>query len=133
MALPFYILFAGTRMELTGTLLGLLTTLWMLTSSTANLGWGMLADRRGYKIVMLATLACWMASPVQLLFVQGLTGIAVFFVLMGVGSGGFNQATQNMVLEFGRFEDIPSVWRHRAPRSIWWEQSGLCSVAPSSC
>ena len=107
MALPFYILFAGTRMELTGTVLGVLTTIWMLTSSTANLGWGMLADRRGYKIVMLVTLAFWIGSHVQLLFVEGFAGIATFFVLMGAASGGFNQSAQNMVLEFGRFEDIP--------------------------
>ena len=107
MALPFYILFAGTRMELTGTVLGVLTTIWMLTSSTANLGWGLLADRRGYKIVMLVTLACWIGSHVQLLFVEGFAGIATFFVLMGAASGGFNQSAQNMVLEFGRFEDIP--------------------------
>ena len=107
MALPFYILFAGTRIELTGTVLGVLTTVWMLTSSTANLGWGMLADRHGYKIVMLVTLACWIVSHVQLLFVDGFTGVVVFFVLMGMSSGGFNQSAQNMVLEFGRFEDIP--------------------------
>ncbi len=107
MALPFYILFAGTRMELTGATLGLLTTVWMLTSSTANLVWGMLADRRGYKVVMVATLACWTASHVQLLFVDSLVGVIVFFVLMGTASGGFNQSGQNMVLEFGRMEDIP--------------------------
>lgn len=107
MALPFYILFAGTRMDLTGTVLGVLTTVWMLTSSTANLGWGVLADRRGYKIVMLVTLAVWIASHVQLLFVEGFAGVVVFFVLMGAASGGFNQSAQNMVLEFGRFEDIP--------------------------
>ena len=107
MALPFYILFAGTRMELTGTTLGLLTTVWMLTSSAANLAWGLLADRRGYKIVMLATLACWTASHVQLLFVESLAGVVVFFVLMGMASGGFNQSGQNMVLEFGSIKDIP--------------------------
>ena len=107
MALPFYVLFAGTRMELTGATLGLLTTVWMLTSSTTNLVWGYMADRRGYKIVMVATLACWTASHVQLLFVEDLTGMIVFFVLMGTASGGFNQSGQNMVLEFGRLEDIP--------------------------
>ncbi len=107
MALPFYVLFAGTRMELTGATLGLLTTVWMLTSSTTNLVWGYMADRQGYKIVMVATLACWTASHVQLLFVEDLTGMIVFFVLMGTASGGFNQSGQNMVLEFGRLEDIP--------------------------
>ena len=107
MALPFYILFIGTRLELTGANLGLLTTVWMLTSSAANLFWGLVADRRGYKIVMLATLASWTASHVQLLFVDGLASVVVFFVLMGAASGGFNQSGQNMVLEFGQPRDIP--------------------------
>ena len=107
MALPFYILYAGTRMELTGATLGLLTTVWMLTSSTTNLVWGALADRYGYKVVMVATLACWIASHGQLLFVEDILGVIVFFVLMGSASGGFNQSGQNMVLEFGRPADIP--------------------------
>lgn len=107
MALPFYILYAGTRMELTGTVLGLLTTVWMITSSTSNLFWGLLADRRGYRIVMIATLAIWALSHVQLLFVESLPGIIAFFIVMGIPSGGFNQSGQNMVLEFGDTEDIP--------------------------
>ena len=107
MALPFYILYAGTRMELTGASLGLLTTVWMLTSSTANLIWGALADRYGYKVVMVVTLACWIASHVQLLFVEDVVGVIVFFVLMGSAYGGFSQSGQNMVLEFGRPADIP--------------------------
>ena len=107
MALPFYILYAGTRMELTGTVLGILTTVWMITSSTSNLLWGLLADRRGYRIVMIATLTIWMLSHVQLLFVESLPGIIAFFVVMGIPSGGFNQSGQNMVLEFGSSEDIP--------------------------
>ncbi len=107
MALPFYILFAGTRMELTGATLGLLTTVWMLTSSTVNLIWGVLADRYGYKLVIVATLACWIVSHIQLLFAASVLDVIVFFVLMGAASGGFNQSGQNMVLEFGRLEDIP--------------------------
>ena len=107
MAIPFYILYAGTRMELTGTVLGLLTAVWMITSSTTTLFWGLLADRRGYRIVMIATLTIWMLSHVQLLFVESLPGIIAFFIIMGIPSGGFNQSGQNMVLEFGGTEDIP--------------------------
>ena len=107
MALPFYILYANTVMELTGANLGLLTTVWMLTSSTANLIWGALADRYGYKVVMVVTLACWIASHVHLLFVEDVIGVMVFFVLMGSAYGGFSQSGQNMVLEFGRPADIP--------------------------
>ncbi|MEC9284760.1 MAG: MFS transporter [Pseudomonadota bacterium] len=107
MALPFYILYAGTQMELTGTVLGLLTTVWMITSSTSNLFWGLLADRRGYRVVMIATLTIWTLSHVQLLFVESLSGVIAFFIVVGIPSGGFNQSGQNMVLEFGDTEDIP--------------------------
>lgn len=107
MALPFYILFAGARMDLTGTVLGALTTVWMLTSSTANLGWGWLGDRYGHRVVMLITLGAWMVSHVQLLFVDSFLDMAAFFVVMGAASGGFNQSAQNLVLELGRPEDIP--------------------------
>jgi MFS family permease len=107
MAMPFYILFAGTRMEITGSVLGLLTTVWMITSSVTNIFWGLIADRRGYRIVMIATLALWILSHVQLLFTDGLSGMIVFFVIMGLAQGGFVQSGQNMLLEFGRFEDIP--------------------------
>ncbi len=107
MAMPFYILFAGTTLELTGTLLGIVTTAWMLTSSTTNLIWGHVADRSGYKIVMATTLAIWIVAHGTLFFITDATGLIVFFVLMGIASGGFNQAGQNMVLEFGRTADIP--------------------------
>jgi len=107
MALPFYILFANTKTEISGVELGILTTVWMLTSSTTNLIWGVLADRRGYRLVLIITLALWIASHVQILTVDGLADMLVFFIVMGMASGGFNQAGQNMVLEFGRVEDIP--------------------------
>lgn len=107
MALPFYVLYAGMRMELDGLTLGVLTTVWMITSSTANLFWGLIADRKGYRLVMIITLAIWTLSHIQLLYVETLNGMIVFFVLMGIPSGGFNQSGQNMVLEFGKNQDIP--------------------------
>lgn len=107
MALPFYILFAGSQMQISGAELGLLTTVWMITSSTTNLIWGVIADRKGYRVVMIATLAFWIASHVVILFVEDLVDMGIFFVIMGMASGGYNQAGQNMVLEFGAVEDIP--------------------------
>jgi len=107
MALPFYILFANTKTEISGAELGILTTVWMVTSSTTNLVWGLLADRRGYRLILVLTLSLWIASHVQILFADSLSDMLVFFVVMGMASGGFNQAGQNMVLEFGKAEDIP--------------------------
>lgn len=107
MGMPFYILFAGTRMELSGRDLGLLTTVWMITSSVSNLAWGLLADRHGYRIVLIMTLSLWSLSQIQMLWVTDIQGMLAFFVIMGMAQGGFNQAAQNMVFEFGAQEDIP--------------------------
>lgn len=107
MGMPFYILYAHTRMDVSGRNLGLLTTVWMITSSVSNLLWGVIADRRGYRIVMIMTLTLWTFSQIEMLAVTDLTGMFTFFVTMGTALGGFNQASQNMVFEFGAQEDVP--------------------------
>ena len=107
MAMPFYILYADARIGITGAMLGVLTTIWMLTGTAANLVWGSIADRSGYRLVMIMTLTLWIAAHIQLLFVDGVLSVMGFFVLIGSASGGFNQSRQNMVLELGRDADIP--------------------------
>lgn len=107
MAMPFYILFAGTRMHISGAMLGALTTMWMLTSTATNLVWGNVADRHGYRIVMLLTIAIWSLAHLELLLADGVIGILAFFVMIGTAVGGFNQARQNLVLELGAEENVP--------------------------
>jgi len=107
MAMPFYILYAGSRMHISGVLLGSLTTMWMLTSTACNLVWGSVADQHGYRIVMVLTLAIWTLAHVELLLANGIIGILAFFIMIGTAVGGFNQARQNLVLELGADEDIP--------------------------
>ncbi len=107
MAMPFYILYAGTRLEISGVMLGVLTTIWMLTGTATNVIWGALADRNGYRIVMIATLAMWSLAHLELIFAEDIGSIMIFFVLVGTAAGGFNQARQNMVLELGEASDIP--------------------------
>lgn len=107
MAMPFYILYSGTQVEITGAMLGVLTTIWMLTGTATNVIWGALADRRGYRIVMISTLAMWAIAHIELLAADGIGSVMLFFALVGTAAGGFNQARQNMVLELGATEDIP--------------------------
>jgi MFS family permease len=107
MAMPFYILYAATQFEMSGAILGVLTTLWMLTGTATNVIWGGIADRRGYRIVMVLTLAIWIIAHVELLVGEGVGAVMIFFVLVGTASGGFNQASQNLVMEMGNNADIP--------------------------
>ena len=107
MAMPFYILYATTKMPISGALLGALTTIWLLTGTATNLIWGSVADRHGYRIVMIMTLSLWVIAHIELIIADGILGILAFFVIVGTAVGGFNQARQNMVLEFGESSDIP--------------------------
>jgi MFS family permease len=107
MAMPFYILYASTQMEISGAMLGVLTTIWMLAGTATNIVWGSIADRSGYRLVLIVTLSLWTFSHFQLLFVDGILGVMLFFALFGTSSSGFMQARQNMVLELGSEQDIP--------------------------
>lgn len=106
MATPFYILFAQSRMEVSGTVIGLVTMVWMLASNTTSLAWGAMADRMGNRVVLIATLGVWIAAHVYLMFMQSLFDLMLFFAVVGIASGGFHQSGQNMVLEFGRSRDV---------------------------
>lgn len=107
MAMPFYILFVATQMTVSGAMLGVLTTIWMLSGTATNVIWGGIADRNGYRVVMITTLAMWTFAHGQLLLIDGILGAMAFFMIFGVAFSGFNQARQNMVLEFGEDRDIP--------------------------
>ena len=107
MAVPFYVLYAGTRIELSGTTLGVLTTAFVLAQSTTNLVWGWLADRHGFRLVFLLSLGLWIFSALLLMQTVGLSSVVIVFVGLGAGLGGFMLSAQNLVLEFGSREDLP--------------------------
>lgn len=107
MAAPFYILQAGDSIGLSGTTVGLLSTAFVLANSVANLGWGILADRTGFKLVLILSLAVWIVSVAALMTENTLTGFVIVFLGIGTGMGGFQMAAQNMVLEFGSRSDLP--------------------------
>jgi MFS family permease len=107
MALPFYILHAGSSMALTGANLGILTMAFTLAGTFSNLLWGNLGDRYGFRLVYLASLALWVAATVLLLVADGLTVSIVVFTGVGAAVQGFQNAAQNLTLEFGHRNDLP--------------------------
>jgi len=107
MAAPFYILHVGDAVGLSGANLGILTTAFLIANSVSNLGWGMLADRAGFRIVFVSSLALWTLSVMLLMASATTAAFAVAFLGIGAGMGGFQMASQNMVLEFGAREDLP--------------------------
>jgi MFS family permease len=107
MAAPFYILFAGREIGLTGTTLGVLTVAFTLAGTFSNLAWGLLADRYGFRLAFLCSIGLWIVSTVALLVSTTMVVTTVVFVGIGAAFQGFQQASMNLTLEFGRRDDLP--------------------------
>jgi MFS family permease len=107
MGMPFYVLYAGTRVEISGTRLGGLTAAFVLSQSATNLLWGMLADRRGFRVVFLLSLWLWMVAVLLLLQADTFALLLAVFAAVGAGFGGWQMSAQQLVLEFGSRRNLP--------------------------
>jgi signal transduction histidine kinase len=107
LALPYYIIFVEKSQGLTGTLIGTLSLAILVSQTVANLGWGWLADRLGFKAVFVPALLLWAGATIALLFAKDTSAVLFCFVGIGAGYAGFLIAAQNMVLEFGTRTDLP--------------------------
>lgn len=107
LAMPFYILYASEHTTLTGSNLGLLTIAFTLAGNVSNLLWGEIADRSGYRRVMLISLVLWIASTLALFVTEGIELTSLIFVGIGAASQGFQNAASNIILEFGSRTEVP--------------------------
>ncbi len=106
-AVPFYALYAGKWIALSGMNLGYLSLAFLLSQTMSNLGWGWIADRRGNRLVFLLSVGLWLASALALMMSASLPVFLLVFCGLGAGLGGFQIAAQNMVFEFGSRDDLP--------------------------
>lgn len=107
LAVPFYILFAGQSIGLSGTNLGVLSTAFLLSQTGMNLVWGAIADKFGNRIVFLCAIGVWALATVLLMQSHSLWALGAVFAGLGAGQGGFQNSTNNIILEFGTREDLP--------------------------
>ena len=107
LAMPFYIIFAGQRLGLTGTTIGNLTAALLISTTSANLIWGFVADGFGFKSVFVPALFLWCAATIACAFVTSHTAFLICFIGIGAGNAGYQIASQNMVMEFGGRADLP--------------------------
>lgn len=107
MAAPFYILFAGMELGLTGQVLGTLTMAFTLAGTVSNLAWGALADRCGFRLALLGSIALWIVATLALMLSSGLLLTTLVFVGIGAAFQGFQQAAMNLTLEFGQRDELP--------------------------
>ena len=107
MAMPFYILYAGQTIGLSGAILGIVTFAFTISGTVSNLLWGYIADQRGFRRVILLTGSLWVIATLMLLASSSLTMIILVFVGIGAAVQGFEQAARNIVLEFGDRQNLP--------------------------
>ncbi|MFP6805738.1 MAG: MFS transporter [Pseudomonadales bacterium] len=107
MAMPFYILFAGMSIGLSGQTLGILTFVFTISGTISNLAWGYLADRKGFRLVFLLSIILWMISTLLLMFITEYYVTIAVFIGIGAAVQGFDNSSQNMTLEFGDRENLP--------------------------
>ncbi len=107
MAMPFYILYAGQTIGLSGAILGILTFAFTISGTVSNLFWGYIADQRGFRRVILLTGSLWIIATLMLLASNSLAMIILVFAGIGAAVQGFEQAARNIVLEFGDRQNLP--------------------------
>ncbi len=107
MALPFYILYAGESVGLTGQLLGTVTFAFTISGTVSNLVWGAIADRTGFRATFLMSIALWVLSTLLLVFADGFLATVIVFVGIGAAVQGFQNSSMNLTLEFGDREELP--------------------------
>ncbi len=102
MALPFYVIFASSTMELTGGALGLLTVAFLAADTISGLAWGYLGDHSGFRRTLLIALGLWIACTLLLMGSSGQVWM-VFLAFAGLGASqaGYTMSVQTLVLELG--------------------------------
>jgi MFS family permease len=106
-ATPFYILYVGQLIPLSGGTLGLLSVAFLGADMLSNLVWGYTGDKAGFRRVLLFSLVTWIGATVLLMTVHATPAIALAFFGLGAAQSGYQMAAQTMVLEFGVRDDIP--------------------------
>ncbi|QPD00485.1 MFS transporter [Qipengyuania soli] len=104
--LPFWTLYVGDRLGLSGALIGSLSLAFLAADTLSNLAWGALGDRYGFRIVYVGALIASITGMMLLVLGDGwiLHGA---FVMLGFGFSGWMMAAITLVLEFGEHEDVP--------------------------
>jgi MFS family permease len=113
-AAPFYILFAGRSMALSGQNLGLVSLAFLGADTVTNLGWGLAGDRFGFRVTFIVSLTVWAGATLLLVAAPSLAGpaipvtalIFVAFFGLGAAQSGYMMSSQTMVLEFGDCDDM---------------------------
>jgi MFS family permease len=100
-ASPFFILYAGQKLGMDGAMIGLIGLCYLGADTIANLLWGYMGDRVGYRATLIGAVTLWIASIILLMAVDAAWAVYLCFGGLGAASAGYLMSQQTMVLEFG--------------------------------
>ncbi|HEY2069844.1 MAG TPA: MFS transporter [Rhizomicrobium sp.] len=105
-AAPFYIIYAGKAVGFSGDTIALLSFAYIVADPLANLAWGPMADRLGFRSCFIAALLLWIGATALLMGVHTLPLFMVAFAGLGAANSGYQMSAQNIVFEFGHRDDM---------------------------
>jgi MFS family permease len=100
MASGFYAVHALRVWEAPAAMLGVFTALLLTGSMAGLLALGWIADRAGYRVVVMTGIAAMLAANLVALAAPSLTAFGAVFVLAGVQEAAFRIAYPTVLLEF---------------------------------
>jgi MFS family permease len=87
---------------------GVLTAVLVGTQAVANLGWGLLADRRGHKAVLFSGALGMALTAAVAWWTDSFAWLVVTFVLYGISFSAHLVSRMTIILEFCEPEDRPT-------------------------
>ena len=126
-AAPFYILYTGHTIRLSGSNLGLISLAFLGADTATNMIWGLAGDRFGFRATFIGSLVVWVAATALLMAAPTMAAVhlpfsgggphggvmlgavpLIFIAFFGLGAAqsGFLMSSQTMVLEFGARDDM---------------------------
>jgi MFS family permease len=87
---------------------GILTAILIGTQAVMNLLWGLLADRRGHKIVLTAAAAVMAVTALVGWMSSSLPWLWATFALLSISTSANSVSRMNIILEFCEPEDRPT-------------------------
>lgn len=108
MSNSFFIIYVYEELSITGGGLGFIASIFFMARTSANIVFGPIADRKGFRLVFILSASIWVSGMIALLVLPMSYALAIFFfVAFGAGVSGFRMSMNNMVFEFGTTAERP--------------------------
>lgn len=108
MATGFFMVYGRDRFQVDGAGVGLLTAVLIASQALMNPIWGLIGDRRGYKIVLVSAALLTALTALSAWLAQSQAWLIITFLLLGVAQAADGVAALNIILEFCAAADRPT-------------------------